>query len=303
MRRGLALLIAVALQAGTSGDARADEKQRCVAASEEGQELRDNGNYRRAREAFTTCAKDTCPQLVRRDCAHWQAELEDTWPSVIVGAKDGKGNDLVDVRVLLDGEPLLTKLDGKPTRVNPGEHVLRCEAEGLPTTETRVVIRAGEKNRVIQVQLGNASVTPPKGEEEHATHTPSSESSGPSETKRTSAIAFGAIALAAFGSEAYFGLTGLSDRSTLMSQPCAQHATCSQSSVDSIRTKFTVADISLGVGLASAALAVYLYVTSSGGGGDAGSARSSDSSPSHSARFDVAPLAGGGAAASFAGRF
>ena len=284
-------MVLLALQAASSTAARADEKQRCVTASEEGQELRDNGNYRRAREAFSTCARETCPQLVRRDCANWQAELEDAWPSVIVSAKDGKGDDLVDVRVLLDGELLASKLDGKPTRVNPGEHVLRCEADGYPTTESRVVIRAGEKNRVIEVQLGPTATEAAKGQDDRSTHAPS-EPSGGQETKRTSAIAFGAIALAAFGSEAYFGLTGLSDRSTLMSQPCAQHATCSQSDVDSIRTKFTVADISLGVGLASAALAVYLYLTSS----------RSDSGDTHTARFDVTPVAGG-AAASFGGRF
>jgi hypothetical protein len=106
---------------------------------------------------------------------------------------------------------------------------------------------------------------------------------------------FGAIALTAFASEAYFGLTGMSDRSTLMADPCAKNATCSEGSVDSIRTKFTVADISLGVGLASAALATYLFLTSSSGGGQG-------DAPAKSARIDFTPLPGGGAG-TIAGHF
>jgi hypothetical protein len=95
----------------------------------------------------------------------------------------------------------------------------------------------------------------------------------------------------AFGTEAYFGLSGLSDRSHLKSQACAQTASCPQSSVDSIRTKFTVADIALGVGIASAAISAYLYL-----------APPSETAPSHPTAVDVVPVPGG-AAMSVAGRF
>jgi hypothetical protein len=295
MRRIAALVVLATLLAFAPTKARADEKQRCIAASEQGQELRDSGNYTRAREQFASCARASCPAIVRRDCAHWQADLEDSWPSLVVSAKDGSGNDLVDVRVLLDGAPLLAKLSGQATRIDPGEHVLRCEAQGYTPVEEHIVVRAGEKNRMVQVQLGPAQGAAPAAGATDRTAAPGARDAGEESraagTRRTSAIVFGAIALTAFASEAYFGLTGLSDRSALMSSSCAQTATCSPSSVDSIRTKFTVADISLGVGLASAALATYLYLTSSAG-----------EPAARSARVDLTPLQGG-ASATIAGRF
>jgi hypothetical protein len=291
MRRFLPFVAVACLHALMLNEARANEKQRCISASEEGQELRDDGNYRRAREAFSACARESCPPLVRRDCAHWQADLEETWPSVIVSAKDGGGKDLVEVRVLLDGEPFVSKLDGKPVRVDPGEHVLRCEADGYPAAEQHVVVRAGEKNRMVDVQLGSAPQAlgqPAPGEGAARGGSEFLHSLG---GQRTSALVFGALALAAFGTEAYFGLTGLSDRNGLMAQPCAQTATCSSGAVDSIRMKFTVADISLGVGLVSTVLAAYLFLSSSG-----------PEPTTPTARVDFAPAPGGGGA-TFVGAF
>jgi hypothetical protein len=212
------------------------------------------------------------------------------WPSVIVSAKDERGADLSDVRVFLDGEPLLSKLDGRPSRVDPGEHKLRIEADGRPPVEQHLVVRAGEKNRVIEVRIGPGGDA--VGQTEHAAP-PAEPGSGP-DAKRTSALVFGGLAVVAFGTEAYFGLSGMSDRSSLLAQPCAQTGTCSTSSVDSIRTKFTVADIALGVGLASGALAVYLFLSSS--------PTQSNGNSTQGAHIDLAPLPGGGAA-TIAGRF
>ncbi len=283
-----------AIQAlGVTG-ARADEKQQCMAASDQGQELRDDGSYRRAREAFSACARNVCPPLVRRDCANWLSELEEAWPSVILGAKDGEGNDLVDVQVELDGQLLVSKLDGNAVRVEPGEHLLRFQAEGRPPIEEHVVVRTGEKNRMLDVRLGSAVDRASPRSHDDATPSRPATAAAALGARRTSALVFGAISLVAFSTEAYFGITGMSDRHALLAQPCAQTATCSSSSVDSVRTKFTVADISLGVGLTSAALAVYLYLTSSG-------PQPTDAT-AQATRVDLAPLPGGGAA-TVAGRF
>jgi hypothetical protein len=295
----LAVIVAVALLTPGRAAVAADEKQRCLAASDQGQQLRDDGKYERAREAFTSCARDACPTLVRRDCMKWLADLEQSSPSIVVGAKDEKGADLVNVTVLVDGAPLVTKLDGKPTVVDPGAHVFRFQTAGYPAVEQHVMVRAGEKSRVILVQFG-----PPPA----PTPTPSAPAAAPATTAaagtadhgdtpqgtRTSAWVFGGLAVAAFGAEAYFGISGLSDRSSLKSQPCAQTASCSESSVDSIRTKFTVADIALGVGIASAAISAYLFL--------APPAETAPSHPSTTSSVDVVPVPGG-AAMSVAGRF
>jgi hypothetical protein len=295
MRRASVLLAVVAAAALSTGGVRADDKQQCLAASDQGQQLRDDGKYQRAREAFAACARNACPALVRRDCMKWLADLEQASPSIVVGAKDDKGGDLVDVTVLVDGVPLVTKLDGKPTPVDPGAHVLRFETTGYPRVEQHVIVRAGEKSRLLVVQFGTPAppatpATSPAPAAPHASAATGDSDRTPQGT-RTSAWVFGGLAVVAFGTEAYFGLSGLSDRSRLKSQACAQTASCPESSVDSIRTKFTVADIGLGVGIASAAISAYLFL-----------APPSETAPSHAAAVDVVPVPGG-AAMSVAGRF
>jgi hypothetical protein len=293
MRRAVVLLAVGATVALSASRADADDKTQCLAASDQGQQLRDDGKYRRAREAFAACARDVCPTLVRRDCVKWLADLEQSSPSIVVGAKDDKGADLANVSVLVDGTPLVTKLDGKPTMVDPGAHVLRFETPGYPSVEQRIMVHAGEKSRLLAVQFGtppHPALAPPTPAAA-STGAPQSDEAQTPQGIRSSAWVFGGLALVAFGTEAYFGLSGLSDRSNLEAQACAGTHSCPQASVDSIRTKFTVADIALGVGLASAAISAYLFI-----------APPSQTVPTHAASVDVVPVPGG-AAMSVAGRF
>jgi hypothetical protein len=284
----------------------ADEKQQCLAASDQGQQFRDDGNYRRGREAFAQCARDVCPALVRHDCLKWLADLEQSYPSVVVGAKNDKGDDLIDVTVLIDGAALMSKLDGKPTLVDPGAHVLRFETAGYPPVEQRLVVHAGEKNRLLVAQFGtpapptSGAPAPPPTTVVPLPATPI-DSGPPSHGTRPLAWVLGGVAVAAFGVEAYFGVTGLSDRNTLKAQPCAQTATCSGSAVDSIRTKFLVSDVALGVGAVSAAVAIYLFVAPQKDPAPARSSAGSGSGWSIS-NIDVVSVPGG-AAMGMTGRF
>ena len=292
MRRGLAVTTLLALGpllfGGGGREARADdktdktEKTRCIAASEQGQQQRDSGKYSAARDAFTRCARDACPALVRRDCTRWLSDVTQLWPSVVFGAKDPSGNDLTAVSVLADGTPMASTLDGKPVQVDPGDHLFRFEAKGFPAIERHVLVRAGEKSRLVIAQFGDAPApaTPPPG----AGGAPARAAAGG--PVPSGVWVFGGLAVVAFGTEAYFGITGLSDRSSLESQPCAKTSTCSSDSVTSIRTKFTVADIALGVGIVSAGLSAYLYFSR-------GSARPEEAP---AAQFDLVPTTGGAAA-------
>ncbi|HEX8794617.1 MAG TPA: hypothetical protein VF765_26910 [Polyangiaceae bacterium] len=300
MRRALLVLAGLAFASATSaaGVAQADEKQQCLSASDQGQSLRDEGKYRRAREAFATCARPVCPAIVQHDCVKWLADLEATSPSVVVNAKDDKGNDLTAVKVTVDGSPLASTLDGRPVLVDPGEHTFRYETDGFPPVEEHVVIHSGEKSRVLTVQFGTPAAQPAGG----GTPTPTTggaTTEGGEAPKAggggipTSAWVFGGIAVAAFATEAYFGITGLSDRSSL-ENGCGKTQSCAQSDVDSVRTKFTIADIALAVGVVSAGLSAYFFLTHHG----------SDAAPApQSAHVDFAPLPGGGGAAMLGGRF
>jgi hypothetical protein len=300
MTRAVVGIVAMAAAALTSSYARADDKQQCLAASDEAQQLRDEGKYRLARDAFAACSRDVCPALVRHDCVKWLAELEQSWPSIVVSAKDDQGGDLVDVRVRIDGAALLTKLDGTPTPVDPGPHVLRFETDGAAPVERQIVVHAGEKSRLITVQLGGSAAAAPTHEAPRTappTEPPAAEPSSPGGGPPVAAWIFGGVALAAFGTEAYFGVSGLADRGSLEGQPCAPLGTCSQSSVDSIRTKFILADVALGVGLVSAGLAAYFFLTAHRDPTSAAPAQAQAA-----AAVDVGALPGGGAV-NVTGRF
>jgi hypothetical protein len=127
--------------------------QACVKASEEGQGQRDEGKYRAARKSFSECTRDGCPAVVVKFCAGWLQQMDDAMPSIVLGARDEKGRDLADVTVTLDGAQIASRLDGRPIDVDPGEHVLRFEREHASPVEQKLILRAGEKARVVTVAL------------------------------------------------------------------------------------------------------------------------------------------------------
>src|SRR4051812_35283843 len=117
-----AVAIAMSLVSFPAAVARADDKAACVAASTKGQTLRDEGKLLRARDELLACAKDSCPDIVRGYCAQWLGEVDKRLASVVIRARGSKGEDLVDVRVTMDGNPLVTKLEGRSISIDPGEH-------------------------------------------------------------------------------------------------------------------------------------------------------------------------------------
>jgi hypothetical protein len=267
---------------GAPATASADEVATCVKASEQGQQLRDDGKYKRAREQFQICTRDVCPSIVRKDCTEWLGALDQSMPSIVISAKDGSGRDLSDVKVTVDGQPFLDKLDGKPASLDPGEHTIRYESPGAPPADERVVMHAGEKNRQITVRLG---APPPAPAPAPPPPVPIPES--PAKASGgipTAAIVVGAIGVVGIASFAFFGLTGKSDVSDLRTN-CAPN--CEQSKVDAARSKLIVADISLGVGVVALGVATWMILSNS-------KAPAQVTTGFH--RLDVRPLPGGGVA-------
>jgi hypothetical protein len=160
MRRVVVAIVTVAVSATWIRSADADDKQQCLRTAEQGQQLRDDGKYRRAREAFAACSRSVCPAMVQSDCVKWLRDLEAQSPSVVIMAKDDKGNDLTAVTVTVDGAPLTNTLDGRPVLVDPGQHKFHFEAQGFPPVDDQVVIYAGEKSRAISAQFHSPAPVP-----------------------------------------------------------------------------------------------------------------------------------------------
>jgi hypothetical protein len=193
------ILVALVVVVPAHGADVPDAKQACIAAAELGQSQRDEGKYRGARAAFVECAKDSCPRVVGQSCTKWLRELDETAPTVVLGAKDEHGTDLTDVTVTLDDQPFATTLDGKPVTLDTGPHVLRFQKEGSPPVEQKLVVRAGERARVVSVTIGSgvAETAPTKPPEEEKP--PPREAILSPHHVTTAAIVLGAIAVGGTG--------------------------------------------------------------------------------------------------------
>jgi hypothetical protein len=258
----------------------ADEREQCVAAADQAQDLRDKGQYRRAREQMLVCSRDVCPGAVKRDCTQWLADLETAAPTIVVSAKSG-GSDITAVKVSIDGQPLTEKLDGKPMLVDPGEHTLRYETAGSVPKEEKVVIITGQKMRIMTVTFSpDAVVTPPP---------PPPDAGGDRAPVPIIAYVLGGVGVVGLGAATFFWLSGLGDKSHL-EDTCGpkngKPGFCSQSDVDSARTKLVIGDVSGGIGLVALGAAAYFVI-----------ARPKVEAKAQMGwNVDVRPLPGGGAA-------
>lgn len=245
-----------------------------MAASEKAQQLRLAGKLRDARDQLQICARNECPALVRQDCTQWISEVMAISPSVVVGAKDSRGRDLVDVKVTVDGKLAAQTLDGKALPLDPGVHTFRYEHEGAPAVEEQVVVKQGEKNRVVTVTFAT-----PGGPKDETKDQSGAAGNHGSRGAPVGAYVIGGLGIVALGAALVFDLKANSDARDLR-DTCAP--SCKQDDVDAVQTKYVIAGVALGVGIVAVGIATVMLI-----------ARPSDSQAS-ALRFDVKPIARGG---------
>lgn len=278
----------VAITSAWSHAALADN-DKCYASYESAQQLRNKGELVAARDELRVCADPSCPAAVTTDCGPWLAAVEGSIPTVTFVVKDEKGGDLEDVSVKMDGKEIVTKLDGKAVPLNPGVHTFTFSSANRLTDEKKVTVHEGEKARTIDVTLM------PTGDG-------SSSSSGAGGTKRKNLVApfavtagLGVVGLGLWG---VFGGLGLAAKSDAEST-CAPN--CTDDDISGIKTDFLVADVSMGVGLASLASAAIVGIVWATGSTSCDPATDKDCKPTEKkdAAFELrgagfAPLSNGG---------
>ena len=242
----------------TAGPARADEKAACVAASEQGQQLRDQGKLREARDQFAVCARDVCPGAVRKDCAEWLAGVQASMPTIVLAAVDAEQRDLVAVRVSIDGKPAVASLDGKAMAVEVGPHTLVFEAEGFAPVEVSVVAHEGEQRRLVSARfLKKPALAPVLAPAPLVTPLPPP--SSPSRAVPVAPIVLGAVGVVALGTWATLGILGKNQLANLHAT-CGVTHTCAQADVDATRHKLLGADVSLATGIVALAVGTGLLI-------------------------------------------
>jgi hypothetical protein len=220
--------------------ATAQESDPCLVAPVDGQTLRKAGKLLQARDRFAVCAGKTCPGEIVQQCTRWAHEVDEAIPSIVAAARDASARDLVDAHVSIDDHPAM-EVGIRAIPLDAGPHTLVFHREGSPDVRVDVLLREGEKNREILATFAPTHPTATAGDEAR-----------PIPTGTWIAGAVGVVGLVSFG---VFGALGVSERS---SDHC--DSLCAQNDANSVSTKLLAADISLGVGVVSLAVATVLYL-------------------------------------------
>jgi hypothetical protein len=243
----LAALVGLASPGTAAADAATDV---CFSAPVEGQKLQRQGRLLDAGGRFSVCASDACPKEISRQCARWVEEVAAAQPSVVVGARDTGGRDLVDVRVSIDGSPAVP-IGPRAVPLDPGEHTFVFHREGSPDSLQHVVLREGEKAREV---LATLTSTQRDISEPVAGARP--EASNEGDRVPGAAWMLGGIGAFAFAGAATFGIWGIVDRSNA---GCDTPGGCNAGDKNDVLTKFAIADVALGVGVVASVAALWMY--------------------------------------------
>jgi hypothetical protein len=205
-----ALLTATALNAPPAQGADPTTSD-CLNASDGSVTLRNAHKLRGARAQLLVCGAASCPADIRNECMKHVEELNSAIPTVVFEAKDAAGNDVLAVKVTMDGEVIAERLEGTPISLDPGSHSFTFESAGqAPITKT-LVIRESQKDRREGVTFGAgapaAAPPPPSAPAPQAAPAPQpvgpeapppTTDSGDS-TKRILGFVIGGVGIAAVG--------------------------------------------------------------------------------------------------------
>jgi hypothetical protein len=145
-------VVAFAVGTALGSVANAAELSSCKAFYEKAQEEKAAGHLNAALVNLKGCIDTSCPTFFRDECTRWVDQVESVLPTVVfVVRRDG--TDVTDVEVSCDDKPLVNSLDGKVVPVDPGPHEFSFALSGFPSIQRQVLIREGERNRIIDVEF------------------------------------------------------------------------------------------------------------------------------------------------------
>jgi hypothetical protein len=279
-RRTAGFWLGIALSL-TPGMVHADEgrREQCVQSYEAGQRVKKAGNLLEAASRLAFCANPSCPALMRQDCAARLEEVKAATPSLVLNIRFEGAR--APVHVAIDGQGRAWAEDARQVIVNPGRHDLRVEAEGFKTQTVTFLIGEGEQSVPMEVHLAakptektpspptSATSTaipatvppvalppaapPPAAPPAHVAVAPP----GPP----TAAIWVGASSLIGTMGFVYFGLKAR-QRETQLEDQCAPMCTASQ--VNEVKQDYLLANVGLGLGVASLVASGVLFLVHSG---------------------------------------
>lgn len=265
-RRALSLLQvigAVLLQAmGAQGEEpRAQEPPQtpvaaCLEAHRESQRLMRSSALLEAKQAMSKCASQSCPALVQTDCAAWLIDVDRDIPSVVLRVRVD-GVEQHDAKVKLNGAELVDFI-GKPLALNPGRYEFEFEVDGFKPEHRSVELVAREKYRLVAVDFATPRQSLDQSSAPGAGKLELTQATAPDRPVPMMTWVLGGIGVAGLGGFAILGATTVNRENSLRAS-CEPE--CDEREVDALKTRYLLADISLGVGAVALAGAAVFYIT------------------------------------------
>jgi hypothetical protein len=231
-------------------------KEQCLESHRQSQKAQNEQKLIEAREYARICTSVACPGLLVSDCARWLSDLEQRIPSVVFEVRlNGKRNR--SATVYADGKRVDDWDRGEAFRMDPGDHEFRFELENQEPITDSVMLAEGIRFRVVSAEFTTATPT-----ESDATGKPAAREQSFSENHRTRPTPFivypllglGVLGTASFATFAILGRTKEND----LSKSC-KHS-CTDDQVSTVSNRYLIADISVGVGVASLIAAGVVYL-------------------------------------------
>lgn len=220
----------------------------CLSNHTEGQELRAAGKLLESRAALMRCSATHCPSQVIRDCLGWVEQIQLQIPSVGFRVT-ADGASRADVQVSIDGAVVFEELSGKAVDLDPGLHRVKVVLPPFEPVERDLVVSEGDKFRVVEV----AFVTPARPVVENDPSVPQVKMHRPITLP---SFIFAGVSVAAAINGAAWGLSASNLKGELEAN-CAPD--CPVKSIDVLKQRALVADISFGVSAASLVTAAAFY--------------------------------------------
>jgi hypothetical protein len=262
------LFSAGAMADSTSG--KSMSTRACVTAYESARAQEASGGLRAALAAFEECDQAICGGLLQQTCSAGRVRLEADLPTIVPKATDDSGKPLVGVSVRMDGQLLISRLDGA-VAVDPGVRELTFEVDDRVAVTEKLVIVQGQHDRVVPVVLPPSAHKTANARAKAAPELSSApnerDTQGPLQVGATSAVhsrstsalpyLLSAVGVAGLGGYGVVTYLGRRENSRMVAE-CPP--TCSQARVTHIRTIYFAADVSLGLGIAAIGTATWLFL-------------------------------------------
>lgn len=233
-------------------------EQACIRAHEQAQVLRLDGSLMQSRSNLKACSLEVCPAVVQRDCVRWLDEVSSQIPTVVFEAITEAG-DAQRVTVKQGNQVLASELDGRPLEMDPGYYEFQLELPGHAPKVVSVLLKQGEKNRLVSVDFRRASEPAALGTVAplQPPAPPPPRAATRSRPTPTSVYVLGAVSLVGAGAATILGINTKAKEDRAY-EDCAP--ACPDDRIDSIERWALATDVAIGVAIVSAVTATILYV-------------------------------------------